>query len=273
VPTRAESRKQAVILELFSELRRPGEHLDILNFTTDRVRELCREHEFRNPFDATNFDTIERLPTKLQDEGYFIVHLGRGDHAFVRGQGYHVLEPIQTTKGWPGAESLVDKLGISEASAISTMYNDRIIHDFLYAGSDADLQVHTARRSNATFSFQVNKQQLHADWVQVEIDGFFEGPNLIVPVNIKNGKRSNFEIRQMFTIMKYLEQFQLDGRIPSRTKSRLLYINRIKASSRDDFDIYEYRWKNPSDFNGFEFVKSVRYKRTGFERVSALSSA
>ncbi len=54
--------------------------------------------------------------------GIFLVHLGRGNHAFVRGNGYHYFEPVQEVKSWNPSESVVSLLGTSEANVVSTIY-------------------------------------------------------------------------------------------------------------------------------------------------------
>jgi hypothetical protein len=258
-----DSKKHRVITKLFEGLRAIDKRSEVLNFNTDMVRQVCLEVSFKNPFDATKYDTYDILPDCLKEAGYFIVHLGRGDHAFVKGGGYHSLEPIEEKKLWKSSGSILDKLGISEASAISTLYNERIIHDFLYGRVDVDLKVHTARRSNVTYKFKIGKNDLWANYLQLEIDGFFEGKNLIVPVEMKHGKQTNFEIRQLFTMMKYFELFQKLGKIPSRYRIRYLFVNRVHERTKEHFNIYEYRFKNPVDFNSIEFVRAVQYNMTG----------
>mgnify|MGYP001356327376 CR=1 FL=1 len=72
---------------------------------------------------------------------FFFVHLGRGNHAFVRGNGYHKFENIKRTKPWKHTKSVVSELGTSEADTISTIYNSRIIHDFLFDDPDKNLML------------------------------------------------------------------------------------------------------------------------------------
>ena len=256
-------KKHQVITQLFEGLRAIDKRSEVLSFNTDTVREVCTQVSFKNHFDATKYDTYERLPECLKQTGFFIVHLGRGNHAFVKGEGYHYLEPIEKTEMWKSRGSVLDELGVSEASAISTLYNERVIHHFLFDKADVDLKVHTARRSNASYKFTIGKNDLFADYLQLEIDGFFEGKNLIVPVEMKHGKQTNFEIRQLFTMMKYFELFQKRHKIPSRYRIRYLYVNRVKEPKMEYFRLYEYRFVNPLDFNSIELVRAVQYNMRG----------
>lgn len=49
------------------------------------VKKRARTSGFKNPFDAVKHDTQKTLPDVMISEDYFIIHLGKGKHAFVRG--------------------------------------------------------------------------------------------------------------------------------------------------------------------------------------------
>ncbi len=259
IMAKRESKKHQVIRKLFEGLRAIDSRSEVLSFNTDMVREVCIEVSFKNPFDATKYDTYELLPDCLKEAGYLIVHLGRGDHAFVKGNGYYYLEPITDIKTWPAKKSILDELGVSEASAVSTLFNERVIHDFLFGRREIDLRVHTARRSNVSYKFRVGKNDLFADYLQLEVDGFFERDNLIAAVEVKHGKHTNFEIRQLFTMMKYFEQLQKKGKLPRRYDVRYLYVNRVLGPKVEYFRLYEYHFTDALDFNSIELVRAIQY--------------
>ncbi len=83
---------------------------------------MSTEFRFRNPFDATKSSDYDALPECLKKNGFVLVHLGRGNYAFVRGNGYHYFEPVQEVKSWNPPESVVSSLGTSEANVVSTIY-------------------------------------------------------------------------------------------------------------------------------------------------------
>ncbi len=86
--------KQDVITEIFRLCR------DRRNFIFDNalVKQVCKRHGFGNPFDVTKLDDTSRFPQILLDEDYFILHLGKGGHKFVKGisNGFHVFERCNT---------------------------------------------------------------------------------------------------------------------------------------------------------------------------------
>ncbi|MEE9506479.1 MAG: hypothetical protein V3V98_04960 [Thermoplasmata archaeon] len=258
-----EGKKRRIITELFTRLKPEDERLDVINFNTPQVREICVKYAFVNQFDATKFDTYERLPQALKDEGYFIIHLGRGNHAFVSGTGYHDLEDVDEVKPWKLRGSMLDEIGASEASAFSTLYNERILHDFLCGRRDADLRIHNSRRSKFSFHFKIGKYDFYPDQLQLEIDGFVEGKDVIAPIEVKRGTRTNFEIRQLFTAMKYFEKFQREKVIPPKFSLRYIYANMVKSKKQSYARLHEYRFKNSLDFNSIEFVRAVQYNMLG----------
>ena len=106
-------------------------HSTIIEFTNKELKTVTQDTQFMNQFDATKFDSSDLLPEKLKENGFFIVHLGKGKHAFVKGQGCHKFEKITKTKNIVASKSVIDIIGSSEACAVSFIYNEGIIHDFL----------------------------------------------------------------------------------------------------------------------------------------------
>jgi len=253
------SKKHQLIREIFEGLRKIDSRSDVLPFNNDMVKELSSRVKFRNPFDATKFDTFESMPTCLKQEGFFVVHLGRGNHAFVKGTGYHHFEPIQETKIWNPSKSIVSKLGKSEAGTVSTIYNEKIIHDFLCGNADKEIKIHISRRSNVTYDFWIGNNELHADWLQIEVDAFFEADNIIAAVEVKNIKHTNFEIRQVYSSMRYLDRFYRDGIIPKKYKLRFLFFQKGKKNKMDFYRLYEYRFNDWRKMDSIELIKNAQY--------------
>ncbi len=257
------SKKRKVIGELFKRLYRPEERVDVIPFNNQVIRELGVKHGFENPFDATKFDRPELLPQIMRKEGWFVIHLGGGNHAFVRGEGYHELEPVKEMKEFVRRGSVIDSLGESEAGALSALYNEGIIQDFLFGKRDAPLGIHTSRRSKCSFTFHVGKHTLKANGLQLEVDAFFEGEKVIAAVEAKMGKGANFEIRQLFTALRYLNRFQSEGKIPANYATRLLYSTRFSEGGKDRFNIWEYQWQDAMELNSIKFVQAVGYTLVG----------
>lgn len=254
-----ESKKRQLITEIFEGLRAIDKRSDVLSFNNDMVKEVSTKYRFRNLFDATKFNTYESLPECLKKAGFIIVHLGRGNHAFVKGIGYHDFEPIQQEKTWQLSKSVVSKLGNSEADTVSTIYNEKIIHDFLFGNKKEELKIHISRRSNTTYDFWIGRNQLHADWLQIEIDALFESKDTIASVEVKNIKHANFEIRQIYSTMRYLDRFCRDGAIPSNYDVRHLFVIVNKGKREEFYRIYEYRFTDWKHMDSVKLVKNAQY--------------
>ena len=72
-------------------LARDGPGLPKYIFNNLEVKEIAREVEFGNPFDATHIDTSSKLSPRMIEEGFAILHLGTpageksANHMFIRG--------------------------------------------------------------------------------------------------------------------------------------------------------------------------------------------
>ncbi len=110
--------------------------------------------------------------------------------------------------------------------------NTRIIHDFLFGRTDIDLMIHVSRRSNVSYDFWIGNNQLQVDWLQIEVDAFFEGVNTIASVEVKSIKHTNFEIRQIYSAMRYLYRFYRDNKIPQSYKILHLFVLESKERGK-----------------------------------------
>ncbi len=251
------SKKRDSIDILFNELYKKTPGAKVIRFSNEQLKKITQDTAFMNQFDAVKFDSAEKLPDKLKEHGYFIVHLGKGNHAFVKGNGYHKLEKITNIKSVKPEGSLIDKTGDSEAGAISYIYNSGIIQDFL--GVER-LKVHTARRSRVSFKFKVNGASLYADGQQIEIDGIFETTSgIIIAIEAKNTDNGDFEIRQLFNMEKYFDMLIGEGRLPKDTEVKLLFFVRLRDKKQNTCKIYEYTFTDKDDLNSIKFVRAAEY--------------
>lgn len=248
-----------MITEIFNALRTLDNNSDVLVFNNETAKTLSTKHRFRNMFDAVKFNTYESLPEILKTAGFFIVHTGRGNHDFVKGIGYHYFEPIQQQKTWHCSESVVSKLGNSEADAVSTIYNEKIIHDFLFGNTETNLKIHISRRSTTTFDFYIGNNELHADRLQIEMDALFESKGIIATAEVKNIKHTNFEIRQPYSTYRYLDRFVRDGKIAGNYKIRHLFVIANRGTKEEFYRIYEYAFTDWKHMDSIKLVKNAQY--------------
>ena len=251
------SKKRDSIDILFNTLYKKHQEQKVLLFSNTALKTITQDTKFMNQFDAVKFDSSEKLPGTLKEKGYFIVHLGKGNHAFVKGNGYHKFESISDIRKIDNKGGLIDKVGQSEAGAISFIYNSGIIQNFL---GEKNVQVHTARRSKVSFEFKVNGSVLFADKQQIELDGIFETPGgVIIPVEAKNVEYGDFEIRQIFSMKKYFDVLIKKGSLPNTVKVRLLFLVRLRDRKQNSCKIYEYKFTDDEDLNSIKFVQAVEY--------------
>ena len=74
-------KKKLVIEELFKECSKSNNYI----FNNNLVKEISKKIGFGNPFDVTKIDIEEKLPKLLLDSDYCIIHLGNGQHQFIKG--------------------------------------------------------------------------------------------------------------------------------------------------------------------------------------------
>ena len=104
------SKKSLVLTDLFKHCVAMKNHV----FDNDLVKILCKKHEFGNPFDVTKLDDTSKFPDILIENDYFLVHLGRGKHQFIKGimYGFHEFEKIEYIVDWEYRKSLLNELDI-----------------------------------------------------------------------------------------------------------------------------------------------------------------
>lgn len=200
------SRKQQVLNQLFKQCQQRGS----MEFTNEDVRQIASQVGFRNPFDATKVDTREILPSEIANAGYCIAHIGRGRHIFIPElkHWYHNFEPIQKHEvvKWRYRKSLLNDLDIGEASTLSLVLNQHILHDFIYEDVVASPKVYIPGRTRATLEYTVGQTRLQAVNQQLEMDLVLEYQGTVTVLEAKSKFLSNFAVYQIFHPLKYYYQ-------------------------------------------------------------------
>lgn len=198
--------KQEVIARLYARCQ----ERDDMTFDNNEVREVAAQVGFRNPFDATKIDSSAILPAELRRDDVFIVHLGRGRHRFIAGiaNGYHNFEPVPAANRyqWLYRPSILNNINTSESNILSVGYNQRIIHDFLYADITAAPRVYGAHRTQISLDYRVGADNISAGRVQVEVDLTLEYLGAVTVFEAKNGEPADFNVFQLFNPFRYYRQ-------------------------------------------------------------------
>jgi len=250
--------KQDVITEIFKLCRDRG------NFVFDNtlVKQVCKEYGFGNPFDATKLDDTARFPQILLDEDYFILHLGKGRHKFVKGisNGFHVFEKIDSNKifDWKYRKSILNEFDTSESNILSVASNQRIIHDFLYEDIVANPKIYNARRTKMNISYRVGRQEIIASNLQMEIDLTMELGSMVTVFEGKNGFPKDFAIYQLFHPFKYYSILKKEMKLEVGLIT-CCYILRKREGESSVLKLYNYTFEDENDLNSIKLLKNAQY--------------
>ena len=250
--------KQEVISRLFEICSEQNNYY----FDNTLVKRVSNEIGFGNPFDATKVDNSSLLPENVKAADYFIVHIGRGSHQFVKGveYGYHQFEPIEENEvfEWKYRQSLLNEFDTSESNILSVASNQRIIHDFLYDDIVASPKVYNARRTKTSFKYQAGETLIQCKNLQMEIDLTLEFQGLVTVVEGKNGFPKDFAICQLFHPYKYYNILREENSI-SIDKITCCYILRKRQQDASVLRLYNYTFDDINRIESIKLLKKAQY--------------
>ena len=250
--------KQKVITELFEICRKKK----ALVFDNTLIKQVCKEYKFANPFDVTKLDDTSKFPQILLDEDYFILHLGKGRHKFVKviNNGFHSFEEIDEDNifDWKYRKSLLNEFDTSESNILSVASNQRIIHDFLYEDIVASPKVYNARRTKMNLFYRVGEEEIFAQNLQMEIDLTMELRSVITIFEGKNGFPENFAIYQLFHPFKYYSTLKNEKKLKIE-QITCCYILRKRERGRSVLRLYNYTFEEEDDMTSIKLLKNAQY--------------
>lgn len=250
--------KQDVIAELFKRCKKKDDFI----FDNALVKQVCREYNFGNPFDATKLDDTSKFPQILLDEDYFILHLGGGKHKFVKGINicFHRFEEIDEDHvfDWKYRNSLLNEYDTSESNILSVASNQRIIHDFIYEDIVASPKVYNARRTKINLSYRVGEEEITAQNLQMEIDLTMELHGMVTVFEGKNGFPENFAVYQLFHPFKYYSILKKENKLDIE-QITCCYVLRKKENERSVLRLYNYTFENENNIASIKLLKSAQY--------------
>ncbi len=252
-------KKQQVISRLFEICRRRGD----LAFDNALVKSVCSQVGFGNAFDVTKVDSLAILPDDVRRAGYFIVHLGRGRHRFVKGVGigYHPFEPIEDDERifWKYRRSLLNELDTSESNILSVASNQRVIHDFLYDDIVASPKAYNARRTRLSFSYRIGSEQIDAASLQMEIDFTFEYQGVVTVIEGKNGFPPDFAVYQLFHPFRYYVEINRERNLGIQGITGC-YVLRRRVENISVLRLYNYTFDDPEQMASIRLLKKAEYQ-------------
>lgn len=259
-----ESKKKQVLQALFEECQRRGEW----QFGNELVKQVCEYLDFGNPFDVTKVDSIDELPEAVRQQGFCVVHVGRGKHAFVQElqKWYHVFEDIEEEEvvQWRYRKSLLNDLDTGEATALSFVYNQHILHDFLYEDVVASPKIYVPGRTRDDLEYTVGSTLIKAPNQQMEIDLTLEYQGTVTVLEAKSRFLKDFAVYQLFHPVKFYLQRAKETGIPIQDINACYVLRqsrrvRGQAYPETKVRLYLYRFGDPDRIDSLQLVRKAEY--------------
>jgi len=251
-------KKQEVLTELFKVCKDRNDYI----FDNNLVKEISKKFNFANPFDVTKLDNTSVFPKIMLDNDYFIIHLGQGKHKFVKGidNGFHKFEKIekQNIFNWKYRKSILNEFDTSESNILSVVFNQRIIHDFLYEDIVASPKMYGSRRTKTSFEFNIGTEKIKAENLQMEIDLTTEYNGNVSIFEGKNKFPDNFAVYQIYFPFLYYYQLKEKNRL-NISEINCCYVLRDRNDDHSVIKIYQYTFSNPKDMTSIKLIKSHQY--------------
>lgn len=204
------------------------------------VRILCKQ------------DTRESRPQVFRDRELFILPVKNGEYVIVKGEGYidipNITSPLQDYRSAFPFELETSGVGNSEMQYLDRAYALSLVRHF--TGDDSLVLTIRGRKYTPQFDFVANGFPIHAESVQTEVDGGYEGREQVVLVEAKGGNAGNTIIRQLYYPFR---QWQNHTTKPVST----LFFQR---TNDDEYHIWQFGFDNPNDYNSIRLLKSGRYR-------------
>jgi len=224
--------------------------------TADMIKDATRgfketgEREVRI---LAKIDSREDLPDVFKKRGLFILPVKNGEYTIIKGEGFH---DIQSPKSTPEAfksrltyELKSAAIGESEMQRLDYAFNTGLVHYFADVEGDLRLQIR-GRKYTPVFEFFVGKFKIKVRSVQTEVDAGYEGRDVIILVEAKSFKQSNFIIRQLYYPFRQWS-------IRTGKNVRTMYYAYHPESKQHMF--WEYAFKDPLNYNSILLTKSRAY--------------
>lgn len=225
-------------------------------------------NEFRQARLMTKFDNKKTLPKLFKDNNLAILPISATNYILGNFKLYENIPTIQTPIEFMEFPSKIESIDYnkinSETIALNCAYIARIIEDFLneenkYIGILATV---AGKMSSGKFEFRVDNNIkkdnyfISVDRSGIEIDAGYETDNSLVLVEAKNVIADDFLVRQLYYPFRLWKD-------KVRKKVRTIFMQ----YSNGIFNLYEYEFKEPTNYNSLELVKSKRYSLVNSEEM------
>lgn len=221
--------------------------------TADMIKDATRgfrETREREPRILCKQDTREDRPKIFRERGLFLLPVKNGIYNLIKGEGYVDIPNIggkpDIYKSKLDFELRSSKIGDSEMQHLDFAYATSLIRTFV---RDPSLVLTIrGRKYTPEFTFNINKKEVKVEGVQTEVDAGYEGKEQIVLIEAKNRVSKNTIIRQLYYPFRQWSD-------NTSKKVSTLFLER----NGDTYMIWEFKFKDPNDYNSIELVKTGKF--------------
>lgn len=199
-------------------------------------------------------DSKEGLPDIFMKNGLNIFSIKNGSYVITKGSIYYDLSYDENTD-----ITLINKdkdvllsLGNSETSMRDNLYDSGIFERFEFGNGDVR-GPYLGGRHYVSFDFKLNGKKYEIRSVQIETDGVYKtkSNDKILLIELKGGKVSSFNIRQLYFPYRY---------IYDKDCSREIVPLFICKDKDDVIHIWKFRFANPEEMTSIEQIGYYKYK-------------
>jgi hypothetical protein len=265
--------KKYIIECIYNKCKEKGN----FEFDNTLVKQVLEELNSKtNPYDMTKFDDITKYPQTFIDKNIALIHIGSGRHKFIEvlDKLYPKFEDIRREEkiDFLYRPSILNEVSISESAILSTAYNHRIIHDFLYSDIVSNPKIYMSERKRGiNFEYFIGNEKLKFNNLQIEIDLTLENNGCVTVFEAKNSSKKwieTFNIYQIYNPFRYYYELELTKKLGIK-KINCCYLIRKKESDRSVIRLYLYEFLNHKDVTTLKLLKKREYSliRREFDRV------
>jgi hypothetical protein len=239
-----------IVASLNLDLTKP-----INTVTAGQVKAITKQiGDKKEPRLMASMTTSSKLPTIFKKNGVFVLPISNGVYAIVKGKGYQEIEEIKT----PTVDFRVrmpfnlDLLSFSngEGRYLLHAYNSGLLNHF--CGQQEIRPTAVGKMRTANFDFYVDgSPKLEVRGAQMEIDmGFDSKDQILIFEGKAAAEQSDFLIRQLY--YPYRSFNSLRGKA---VRAFFFWAD----SKSNAYHIWEYGWKNSSDYESIFLIQSKKY--------------
>lgn len=245
--------KLFVKYKILEKVRRKGFFI----ITAKQINEIQREARL-----MTKFDHSVNLPNLFSENKLAILPITRGSYIISKFEAYKILEQSGDEIIKVSLPQYIESIDYnnltSESMALNCAYVSSILSDFL---EDKQLvPTVSGRMSSGTFSFYLRNTEINSKMKidvknsQIEIDGGFEGEKKLAIIEAKLFISEDFLIRQLYYPFRLWSEKVSKKIVPVF----MIYSNGV-------FNLYEYEFEDPENYNSLVLVKQKNYSLEAVE--------